>query len=1114
MAFSLCSSLCASVFAQNGGLSAWWVGSDYTNTSQTTAVSWTDRVSGISATAVAGAGIYPYLNAAGNAVTFTRSGSAVGSAGANFSSATNPIAGLTDFSVLVKFTPSAVGCSGNGNFYQDSGLVAAEQAGVTADWGLGYKSGKNVVAGYGTSVKDTTLNSSGTVEVGATAIAGMTVTGSQLNVWNNGVSQGTATVTNSARNNTPLLIGRMGADGGWYAGDIAEIRIFNHGLTASEMSVQTDIMANNLATYAWNGTTGNWGDSSWVKSDGTGTGTLAAGVHAFIESGSVTMANSPIVKSITVGNGLSTGTASLTATTATLAGAEKVILIAGGKLNYSNTVATNNIYIAGGTLSGVTSIASTTGIAELHIESGTFTTGGSFDVGGFNGTGSGKLTVSGGTVNMANSSNYFCVGNRSSGSAEVEQNGGTMNLGWITVGHKTVGTFNLNGGTLNIARMTLGEGTEGATTGNGTFNMKGGTLTSADEISVGTQSTGAFNLSNGSLKTTTLTLATASGSFNMKGGTLTATTANLNAGTFTYTAGTLAVNDLNVNSGATFDTKDTFQYGNSATVQRITMNGGSFTTTSADPNNPHRAMYIGTTSGGIGEFVMKSGTAVFGGDVNFGHAAGSTGTLKINGGSLSVNSLNVGRDGKGVMEMTSGTFSTNWYLSIADSAGSEGNVTVSGGSVTTPNLSVGNRALGTMTQTGGIVNATNTRVGESATGNGDLTVSGGILKTAQTLTVGAAGTGKMTISDNAYVQAETVKNAQNITFKGGNLITKNVVGNLTQTGGTLHVGGNISQGLDWARYKFTGLNDGFPGYTTENSSSWTHPTLTDAENFWTGVKEKTPAATGVGNLGDGQMANNSGPDIDYYSLIYNGMVYINKADDYTFSFSADDGGFIYVDGQLVSQMSSVNQAEPWGKASINTAINLTEGWHNFEYRYYEGWGGNSINSMTMTNSSGSVSLLNNSTQGVLLANMDSEIADMHINGNYTMGEEATLQMEVNAEIGTYDRLFVSGNADYSGNLVVDVFGDPTYTGAMNLLNAENGGTMNLDFSSITINSIFDQSYWDISGLLAGGNGVLSIRSDMVPEPSAWILFLLGASAMGLVRRFRKRNCCGCTDYAG
>ncbi|MBE6425916.1 MAG: hypothetical protein E7029_08035, partial [Planctomycetaceae bacterium] len=89
-----------------GGLTAWWVAEDFTNTNQGTAANWTDRISGIQAAATdGGKGVYPYLNTTGNGITFTRSGSGVKDAGAFFNVTNNPVAGKTNYTILVDFTP-------------------------------------------------------------------------------------------------------------------------------------------------------------------------------------------------------------------------------------------------------------------------------------------------------------------------------------------------------------------------------------------------------------------------------------------------------------------------------------------------------------------------------------------------------------------------------------------------------------------------------------------------------------------------------------------------------------------------------------------------------------------------------------------------------------------------------------------------------------------------------------------------------------------------------------------------------------------------------------------------------------------------------------------------
>nr|MCR5163574.1 LamG domain-containing protein [Thermoguttaceae bacterium] len=477
-------SFTSSVWAVQGGMTAWWVGSDYTNTSTTTSAAWNDRINNVAADAIAGAGVFPISNGTGG-VVFTRSGDATNSAGGYFSTsaAQNPVAGKTNFTILVNFAPAKPGCgSANDAFYRISGLVGAEQAGVVRDWGLGYDAANRIVSGYGAAPTDISLRpTSATVTLNTPTVAAMLVNGTSLTSWQDGAQIASWTITNNARNsNVAMYIGRMGADGGYYDGTIKEIRVFTRALGASEIANYTDIMKNGTDVYTWAGGTGTLTDANWVNVIGDMNNPLPANSAAFIESGTVTMTNDPGIKSLTVGDGTSTSTvATLNATNATLTGAQTVIVIGGGTIaGLGGTVSTNNLHIAGGTLSGITSIFSGDGTATLYMEGGQVNAGGAFNVGNYDGTGGGHFVVSGGTFQ---SNGYFCVGNRSTMGGTMDVSGGTMNLAWLTVGHKTTGTVTMTGGTINCTdRITLGEGTDSSfpgVSGNGTINVQGGTLT-------------------------------------------------------------------------------------------------------------------------------------------------------------------------------------------------------------------------------------------------------------------------------------------------------------------------------------------------------------------------------------------------------------------------------------------------------------------------------------------------------------------------------------------------------------------------------------------------------------------------------------------------------------
>ena len=246
--------------------------------------------------------------------------------------------------------------------------------------------------------------------------------------------------------------------------------------------------------------------------------------------------------------------------------------------------------------------------------------------------------------------------------------------------------------------------------------------------------------------------------FEMSGGTV-ENTAHLlklgNGGTLTATL-----------SGGTLRSAQELHVANGGTT-KVTVEGGAIQSTYDDTTSgdyaTYRQMMIGVGgSNGNGEVVLKEGGSISVGSLHIGRDGG-TGSLVLDGGTLSLNagswwgSINVawgtsstgtltvksgtysvpeyvcaGRTGNGVFDMQGGTFRTDGWLSAGHESGSYGKIMVSGGTIKANTISVGHEtagAVGEMVVSGGDVYSFNDLyVGRS--GQGTLTINGGTVTVA------------------------------------------------------------------------------------------------------------------------------------------------------------------------------------------------------------------------------------------------------------------------------------------------------------------------------------------------------------------------------------------------
>ncbi|MBK1882544.1 hypothetical protein JIN85_08960 [Luteolibacter pohnpeiensis] len=248
-----------------------WVGDDYTQGDS----SWASRVDNIPAVAVNGPFTTEEHFNGHRAVDLISEYFQV-------EAADNPLAASTQFTLAVAFYPMEEGASA-ANYYQASGLVGMEEAGIVNDWGLGW-GGAKVVAGIGNP--DLTI-SSPVIELSKLQVAVLTWNGATgvETLYVNGLQVATQSGTGSSdRNSNGFSIGAMTATGSLpFNGQIGEVRLYNTDETENVQAITSDLLQTYLAELqlrtvevnALNSGTITINDASSVQADASGNFTLS-----------------------------------------------------------------------------------------------------------------------------------------------------------------------------------------------------------------------------------------------------------------------------------------------------------------------------------------------------------------------------------------------------------------------------------------------------------------------------------------------------------------------------------------------------------------------------------------------------------------------------------------------------------------------------------------------------------------------------------------------------------------------------------------------------------------------------------------------------------------------
>ncbi len=353
-----------------------------------------------------------------------------------------------------------------------------------------------------------------------------------------------------------------------------------------------------------------------------------------------------------------------------------------------------------------------------------------------------------------------------------------------------------------------------------------------------------------------------------------------------------------------------------------------------------------------------------GATANLGHASGSITTANVSAGSLTINagSITTANLSGGTTTVTAGTVTTANLSGTASLAGSHpvAQVNVTGG---TPAFSGNATAMsvtgGTLTTSGGIIGTLTLPASSTGTvtfgtgttvGTADFTAGDGI----------ASASTPLAIATSLDLPGDVSFIAGAIPFGvlGTNLV--DAVDTVILNGDTTTISqsiGGISPGLEVRAWQSTGdaqIDGSRFNITVENpAGSSTHSTFAGTIGYATeSINMGGNDQEHFGNNTNSGVPNASTRPTGYannYTLEYRGKLYIPADGTYRFATTSDDGSALWIgQGDVATANPSYSTADVqnsnWQGMTLKNSgqISLTEGYHDFIVRFYEGGGGNGL----------------------------------------------------------------------------------------------------------------------------------------------------------------------------
>jgi autotransporter-associated beta strand protein/T5SS/PEP-CTERM-associated repeat protein len=362
-------------------------------------------------------------------------------------------------------------------------------------------------------------------------------------------------------------------------------------------------------------------------------------------------------------------------------------------------------------------------VGTVNVSSGTWANSGDLYVGGFGGTGT--LTMTGGLVTVGGTLSqgiYDTINLNSGGTLQIGVGGTTGALGVSTL---------TNSGTLIFNRSDVST-YSGIISGSGAVTKQGaGTLT----LSGNNSYTGGTTISGGVLSLGSANAVGTSGTISFGGGTLQYSASNTTDYASRFSTAASQAYEIDTNSQ------------NVTLASPLTSSGGTLTKSGAGTltlsgNNS----YTGGTMIIAGTVTIPAGGSISHDSAGLviGQVSGESGTLNVTGGIVTNGAGIIGNNSFsiGTVTVSSGTWATNYDLAVGYGVSGTGTLNVNGGSVTNGGQGIigDDGSNGTVTVSSGTwANSGDLKVGVND-GTGTLTMNGGLVSVAGTLSKGTYGT--------------------------------------------------------------------------------------------------------------------------------------------------------------------------------------------------------------------------------------------------------------------------------------------------------------------------------------------------------------------------------------